>query len=269
MDEKPPIDVPLLPGAAADERKRRKGKSRGNFTPFPRYKTAHGYTLDRKKIKAEYFESQVVDWSAYCETRGYNPEVDNFPWRQWVREKRYLNAWNGVKSELEVEGANIGPRRLLNALRAVKNVPEVSYGMLQLCHHAIAIHADEVRADNALIQERQRNRQAVQKNELIFSATPNDLVALSSALRTAKEVLFSSLGIDQALGLNVDHWMQTVEEKCSQLETVSEADKEHSSGLEVEVIGAEDALSAMKEAVEEYVDKPGQTHLTTDDETSE
>lgn len=239
----------FLPGDAAKERRRRGNDRR--FKGFPKKKNLNYEHYDLPRIKKDYFDSPAADWYAYCATKGYNPSLKGIPWKTWVREKKYLSAWQGVREEVEREGAGIGPRALLNALRAAKNVPEVAAGMLALTNHCIQVHLREAAVD-------QKNPTA----KPTLTASVMDISMLASAMKATSEVLYKSLGIDTSMGIDPNRWMRMVEENLGRVEGLEQALEEteesktpKGSTFEIEVLGSQDAQAAIKFATETYLDK--------------
>lgn len=251
MDETKDQNPVLFPG---HEKKRHRGK--GNTRQFKGFPKVGGNSskYDRNRIKREYLESPIVDWQAYCESRRYNYQAEGLNWHAWMREKKYRTAWKNVSMEIEDAGSALGPRTLLRALEAVKEVPEALAGMLQVCKYSVQIHLDEVREDMAFVKQGQLTGTPVPRGTKI-NAGSQDILFLSNALKNTADALYKALGIDMAAGINPERWMQLVEDQLSRIDGSAEAAQEAET-MEFEIMGGSKARALMKEAVEKYLDKP-------------
>lgn len=243
----------MLPGDAAKERIRRgKGK---RYKGFPKKGKKNNDPYDLERIHQAYLDSPILDWYAYCATKGYNPSVVGLPWKSWVREKKYKNAWRSVQTEIEDAGTNLGPKTLLRALQAVKNVPETLAGMLSICHHAVSIHYDEIREDQKNLKEYQLKGGTGLVPRGTFSASTQDIAILAGAVTKTSQMLYDALGIDKSIGLNPEKWMQIVEEQLSRIDGTNES-MAQAEVMEVEVMGASDIAGSLKDAIAKYLDPP-------------
>lgn len=244
------------------------GKAR-RFRGFPKKGGGGGNTgYDLERIKQEYLESPVVEWSAYCGTRGYNPGLYALPWQKWVREKKYRNAWTSVRDELENEGLQLGPKLLLRQVRAVRQIPETASAMLSLLQHAIQVHMQEARHDQNLMAAAAREGKERPDQPLRFSAGSQDLMLLASAMKQTGELLYKSLGIDSSVGVSAAKWLGLVETELGQMEGNLDP-KDQTNLVTVEVLGGSTMREAIGDAMARYLDRPGTTEVLTAGERPE
>lgn len=256
----------MLPGEANSPKERRMRGSNKRFNPYPSRwaksapMTKRQKVYDKQKIYDEYMESPVVEWHAYCATKGYNSDVQQFPWKQWVRQKKYRNTWHTVRDEIENEGIGLGPRTLLRQVKAIRQVPEALAGMLHLLQHALRTHMIEVNADQVAWRKAESTGEIPEQRHLKFSLSASDLLMLSTALKTTGEFLYKSLGIDQSVGVSASKWVQMVEDELQR----ADGDlllKEAGNVVSVEAMGAESVQDAIRLVMENYLDKPAQQKL--------
>lgn len=248
----------VFPGTAANEilRKERAGVMQRYAQP-PQIETKRGPMLDRGKLKALFLDAPEYDWKAFCARMGYDAKMHLPERRLWERDKRYRRAWSRVQDELERESEDFGPQTLLRAVRAGKNVPATFEGMLTLLQGAIQIHLDESVLDQKILAANRAKGQPTLKKDLHTTASTNDLVCLSTALKMVSEGLYTSLGVDSAAGIDVDKWNKMVEQTYGKLESNAEEMSEGAAPIDVEIIGATDVRTALAESMERYLDKPG------------
>lgn len=270
-EEKEPVvgglSVAPLPGVAHKENLQHiYTKHPDNFVGFPKKPDKDGKTngntgYDLKRIRAEYLESPIIEWEAYCASRGYNPRVYTLPFRQWVRDKKMRQAWIGVRDQIENEGVTLGAHTLLKQLKAVRQIPETASRMMILLQHLIRVHTEEVIHDDILLKQAQDRRAndpttKVEVGELRFSAGSQDLLFMSTALKQTSETLMKSLGINDS-NINAAKWQELVERELGRIDGETGLG-EREEFIKVELIGAKDLQASLKEALAKYLDKPGE-----------
>lgn len=239
----------LLPPAADPVPPRRPPKK---FRGFPK---ANGY-YHIERIRTDFLEAPEPDWLSYCAARTHNPDVKGLPWRAWVREKKYREAFRGVLADVEREGISLGPQLLLRQLRAVRSVPETAAAMLSLVQHSIRVHLDEAKADE--IHLKQYRELGVPLPTLRFTLDPAGCAMLASALKTTSELLHKSLGIDTSQGMTPERWKQLVDAEVGKMDGTQEIQVlTVKNPVKVEIMGAANLQESMKEAFEKWMDKPG------------
>lgn len=231
--------------------------------------------IDKEKVKEQYFASEHVEWKAFCESMKYNPtRTGEFPNARWVVQKKQARAYSSVRSELEERAINLGSRGLLETFRAVKDVPEVLSGVLQLCKYRIQEHAREIKYDqeneadyrNKLIEWQLSGEKKDAPPKRRFRAYSQDLLFLSRAVSDTSKMLYESLGIDNSNGVKPEQWMKMVEETGVRFDpTIKEqgADVEY---MEVSIIGSDQLEKTLADAMVKYLDKPREPSQTTHEE---
>lgn len=261
VEDKPPVQIAgvegnsAFPGAVKNRRNRKQGAKR--FRRFPSYKLKHGgELLDRDAVKLDFMASPFHDWEAFCASRGYDPAGLQTSPRLWEREKKYREAWNGIRADLEKAAIEAGPAQVMRAVRAAKQVPEALAAMLQVCHYAVSIHGAEAQADQAYLARCKAQGVEPDRARFRFSAGPQDLFFLSTALKQTTEGLYKSLGIDQSAGVDPDQWMRMLDAQFGKMEQQQAKAGEEKVEISVQVLGSEDARGALQEAITRYFDRP-------------
>jgi len=218
--------------------------------------TVKGRHYDFARIKTEYMESEIIEWVEYCRSKNYNPYLDDFPWKKWVREKKSRNARIAIRADLENEGSLMGPTLLLKQVRAVRQVPELAAAFMQLIAHMVHIHQLEARHDQRLIADAATRGTTPNRAEFQLGLTHAECRSLSTAIKQTSEVLYNSLGIDSSAGVQAQKWIQLVEMELSQTEFTL-TDEKTMNPLQIEVLGGGDMRQMIAETMEKYLDKPG------------
>ncbi len=246
----------VLPGVSATEHIRLKADAK--FKGFPRI-GANGSRYDTETIKADYMNTPIVEWDAFCALRGYNPRVYTFAWKSWVREKKYRNSWEKVREQIEDEGLALGPRTLLAQVRAIRTIPETAAAMLNLLQHSIRIHMDEAKHDEAQLKQHRDAGTVMPWKEQKFSLNVQSAMFLSSALKQTSELLYKSLGVDSSVGMNPTKWLDMVQSEVGKVDGTQEilAESQDSNPVRVQLMGGEDLQTVLAKAVECWMDKPG------------
>lgn len=250
MEQLPAVS-PATPPSNPPRRRKHKG--------FPRKKRPSGaFDYDHVRIRTEFFDASEMEWADYCAARDYNPSLNFFPWRSWVREKKYRRAFNDVKADIEREGSALGPRLLLQQVRAVRNVPETAAVMLQLIQHSIRIHLDEAKHDEPHLKALREQGIPIPPAKLRFSLDPSGAAMLASALKATSELLHKSLGIDTSIGMTPERWAQMVETEVGKIDgTLDSVTQGSKNPVTVEIMGTMGLKEALKDAFEKWMDKPG------------
>jgi hypothetical protein len=246
----PVADLPALPPGPPIP----KGK---RFRGFPKNRNENIAGYDVARVKREFLAAPELEWAEYCQSQNYNPGLNHLPWRSWVREKKYRKAFNDVRADIEREGASVGPRLLLQQVRAVKAVPETASAMLSLIQHSIRIHLDEAKADEPHLKAL-REQGIPLPPAMRFTLDPAGCAYLASALKQTSELLHKSLGIDTTVGMTPERWAQLVEQEVGKIDGTQELVTQGSKNpVSVEVMGATSMRDAVGDAFQKWMDKPG------------
>jgi hypothetical protein len=253
----------MLPPGPSDDNGRK--PVRRKYKPFP--KTRDG-RIDKTRIEQEYYASSILLWGQFAESKRWRHDAKELPWAIWQRKKRIQHQYDGIKEELEERAASLGPHALLQTLKAMKAAPETLGGMLQICNYRIAEYMKEIKYDQEheaeyqqkLIEWQQTGNHRQRPPKRRFRAYTQDLLFLSKAVTETSELLFKTLGIDNANGVKVDQFVKMVEDAAVKIDT--RPPEQAAELMKVTIIGADDVESTLKSAFDQYLDKPTTRDVT-------
>lgn len=253
MDETKPPLLPPGDSPADDVKHTRRKDKRYNRTP----RTPEG-RIDKKKIKELYMASPILGWRDFCVSKNWNPMDQNLQHTKWEQEKREIQLWEGLRSDMEQRSVRLEADTLNRALKTMQNIPEGLLRLWDVLNYQLSLDQMDI-AHDLQIRAAHRNtgsQYPVPIESLHFIRSAQHVWALSQTAKTISESLYKALGLQNATMGTATELRKRLEDKYTQVTEAEDAEV-----MNIELMGTGDIEARLKDAFEKYMDKPGQAEI--------